>query len=491
MDERNDDLFLIDAEQAAQEVLQYGLGQGEFSLERLTATTEYLTSLLWSIGSQAHGDVVEILTRHLNELDDVTARRTARDLANVVIEYVTALKSGNPLPDQMVALQQIRSRFIESTSTKETLGLQDATEGKVATDQNNKHRLNEDLLRNATAALNAVDQLASLLGKSAVQLSSPGTFLESSLATASNLPEVSGSRPPSISSSDDDVHVSSLARTGFGSDQESRQYDFANADEAIREVQASARSVETERALHSDAFDPAGTLSDFSVLFEVTSKRSLSVDASFRKALAFQGTEAWRQGFLGMLEAIDHIDRIEARYCVPSPIAIRSDPQVLLGSAIGKAVYDFLGAIKSDVRAVEFNLSGHILVNSIEIQRPPDMPHLGLRAQALGGRVELDQAAGNLKLTIPASVRLIRLVPAGTGQREFAFSWAQVISQVKQSEGFKIRLLVGDHLETFDVDHVGAPEVAVRYELPRELWRRDQYKGIALTAQGRFIPIYG
>ncbi|HAB47224.1 MAG TPA: hypothetical protein DCE31_02860, partial [Lautropia sp.] len=178
MDERNDDLFLIDAEQAAQEVLQYGLGQGEFSLERLTATTEYLTSLLWSIGSQAHGDVVEVLTRHLNELDDVTARRTARDLANVVIEYVTALKSGNPLPDQMVALQQIRSRFIESTSTKETLGLQDATEGKVATDQNNKHRLNEDLLRNATAALNAVDQLASLLGKSAVQLSSPGTFLE-------------------------------------------------------------------------------------------------------------------------------------------------------------------------------------------------------------------------------------------------------------------------------------------------------------------------
>jgi hypothetical protein len=451
VDDPNDDLFLIDAEQAVQEMLQYGKGEGEFSVERVIATSDYLASLLWSIGLADHGEAVDTLSRHLKELDAVSSRRLARDLSSLVIEQIQAIKAGDSLRDQSIALGQLKARFQDAFPEISRAANGGQSQQDVSQPTKTASGLDEELIRDAAAALHAVDHLASLLGKQ----------------TPLHQDNRDGINGDSL-----DIPNSRVSNSVVCEELE------LNEGKVVKPLESEAYSQPWSNPSKGSS---ASTFGD----------NTYTVDESFRKAVAFQGMEPWRQGFLGVLESIDQIDRVELSRCLPNFLMLRDDTDIAMSATLGRALFDLFSVATGSSGLVEASSSGNTISLTIEFKVLPVVPQLGLRVQSLGGRVHIDYKLNRLSLTLPTSLRLVRLVQVKIGERRFAFSWAQFISHREYGEGKTIELLIGDHSESIVVDSMESPAIAIRYELPREFWKRDQYKGIALTDQGQFIPIYG
>ena len=121
--------------------------------------------------------------------------------------------------------------------------------------------------------------------------------------------------------------------------------------------------------------------------------------------------------------------------------------------------------------------------------------------------MEVDASKLRLRLVIPASARLLRVVPFEVAGRWIAVPWAQLINadeekgsnplNLRQHERdlaerrLDVRLSIGDESDRISATEMGQTMVGVRFDIPRNLRRRERYRGLVLVPDGRLFPVYG
>ncbi|NCV86384.1 MAG: hypothetical protein EBW14_11045, partial [Oxalobacteraceae bacterium] len=99
MHDRLEDLFILDAEQAARELLIYGEGRSELPIDRLRGTTEYLAPLLQSCGLLRHADACMLFAGLFEVADEGQIKRLVREFSELLIQSLDALKAGTTLSE--------------------------------------------------------------------------------------------------------------------------------------------------------------------------------------------------------------------------------------------------------------------------------------------------------------------------------------------------------------------------------------------------------
>ena len=436
MDDRANELFLLDAEQAVREIAQYGSGQASWQAQRVGATFDYLFTVLQSLGSVEHAAFCEQFAKAFEVLEEGQARRLARDFVELARLQFDAIRANDELPDQREEISRLLAKLPNS----------------AALSPSPSAALGPRLFENAARAIAAVDELAHQL--------QAGLHRPDPEQTAISL------------SKDPDLPVPLQAP----------------------EIEAADRS--ESKAIN----DPTG-FGPTSIEFS-----GIRIDQAFRRALKLTESGPWHTGVGALFEAIDDLDHLplsalstaDLSWTGGASIRVQADLVIALAQLIRE---------RQLVGQVDAMLVAHTLFLSFYLGSPLPKEPLAKLAGRFGGRVETDAVQGVVRLVIPASSRLLRVVTLSIEDQWVAVSWSQFLSadaekpmypltlqnHPSDDEGrrFYVRLAFGDEADRLVVREVGPVVVGVRFDIPRQLRRRGRYRGLVMIPDGRLLPVYG
>jgi len=214
------------------------------------------------------------------------------------------------------------------------------------------------------------------------------------------------------------------------------------------------------------------------------------VDNAFLQALRLMSDAPWSPSAMALLEAIDGIDHLPLTAVLPPELKFLGGqgPRVHHELAVGLGRALSQGAVSG---VVDASLVSHTLVLSLHHDRLAAPGFLAGLVGSHGGRMETDEASRGLRLVVPSSTRLIRVVPLRCEDGWIAVPWAHFLAVEGTPEAQEARLLIGDEEERLRVTEVGAATTALRYELGRHLRRRDRYRGVVATAGAEVLRLFG
>ena len=498
MDDRPNELFLLDAEQAVKEIAQYGLGQVELQTQRVTSTIDYLDTVLQSLGLERHAEFCGRFAKVFPLLDEGQGRRITRDFVVLAHAQFEAIRAGDELPKHDEALARLSARLpqLQRSETATTLPqtgrfFQDAARAIAAVDEL-AHRIQAGLERPAEHR-----------AEPEVRTSAPDAHVTDPDAHASFL-DAQDSEPR--------THVSDL--DDYASEPKDILIPF---EQGVSKASLNAEGDHHE-AVHDDFPLGIGASADTNLAIkedpephlqrrlQVEVFSSAKIDQVFRRALKLTESGPWLTGVGALLEAVDDLDHL--------PLSLLQTPSFSLAAGASIRLQAELMASLADV--FEQNrltgmgdaiLVAHTLILAIQLDAQVKLDSLAKLAGAHGGRLEVDASKLRLRLVIPASARLLRVVPFEVAGRWIAVPWAQLINadeekgsnplNLRQHERdlaerrLDVRLSIGDESDRISATEMGQTMVGVRFDIPRNLRRRERYRGLVLVPDGRLFPVYG
>jgi hypothetical protein len=483
MDHRSDDLFVVDAEQAVLELAQYGASTTELGLDRLTGFLEYFASLLHSIGLDAEADFSIDFARSVPTMDEGDGRRTARDFADLVQSKLTAIRQQQAGGNNLEALERFRLRFAFIGSNQQA---EQVPESKV--------------LDHATRTIAAVDELAANLLRQVAQLQTTRVEIPKPIVTTSpfagDLSESDHSDIPiELPSNAESVRVSDNESRDVGTDDDLAQHGITPGEPF---------SVDDRGDTDEDFSKSQSSLSDAKELSERPPKHSelqreieprtvarIGIDTIFAKALKLASHGTWPDGLSSLLESVDELDQVYFAEQLSHSFHVS-------GRSLAKANQHLAGCVAAELLqtcqnpSVEITFVASTLLLSIFFEQPAKPDRMARLAAMFAGRLESSANNTHWRLVLPASSRLLRIMPLKLHGNWVAASWAQYVDmQQDQSRRIEVKLSFGDVPDRMIADELGLVTVAVRFDLPDLLRKRDRFRGVVMLPSGQVLPLLG
>lgn len=464
MDSRHNELFVLDAEQAVKEIAQFGSGQTELQTRRVIATVDYLDSVLQSVGLTRHASFCREFAKAFPALDEGQGRRLARDFVALAQAQFEAIRAQDSLPDDQEALGRLLAKLPQPRGNEPAASVlpngrffQDAARAMAAVDEL-AHRIQAGLERSK------LDDTVLLGGeRSALSDASMQTVEESADVALGHSPSTIEALEP-LASDQPFSHELVAAES-------KRTLDCDDA-------------AETSEALYSGA----------------------KIDQAFRRALKLTDSGPWLTGVGALLESVDDLDHLPlslittTHFTWAAGATIRVQAQLVL--ALAQAMrHQRLQGMGDAI------LVAHTLILAVQLESPVPSEPFAKLAGHFGGRLESDLEALRMRFVIPASARLLRIVPLVVEGRWVAVPWAQFLNaELEQAANplnlrqhaldqsasrLSVRLCIGDEADRMISTEMGQVSVGVRFEIPQHLRRRERYRGIVLTPDGLHFPVYG
>jgi hypothetical protein len=233
---------------------------------------------------------------------------------------------------------------------------------------------------------------------------------------------------------------------------------------------------------------------------------SAKIDQAFRRALKLTESGPWLTGVGALLEAIDDLDHLPLSLLQSASFSLAAGASIRLQAELTAALaHEFKQSRLSGMG--DAILVAHTLILAIHLDAHVPIEPLAKLAGAYGGRLEVDADKLRLRFVLPASARLLRVVPFEVAGRWIAVPWAQFLSADEekaanplnlrehardQSERrLDVRLSIGDESDRLSATEIGPIVVGLRFDMPRNLRRRERYRGLVLAPDGRLFPVYG
>jgi hypothetical protein len=222
------------------------------------------------------------------------------------------------------------------------------------------------------------------------------------------------------------------------------------------------------------------------------------VDECFRRAVrvAEGDLERWPTGMQALFDAIDELDRVRLQDAFPAQIQLLAGADARVSYSLAQSLVFALeeACPNHELEGLaEAMVVSHTLILSLQLTEPLLTSVMARFAANYSGRIENNLADKRVRLILPASRRLLRIVPLRLGEDWFAVPWAQFIGMEDSAFGGSrsVAVSLGDTPDRIRVDEVGLVSVGVWYELPKPLRHRDRYRGVALVSRGNPLPVFG
>lgn len=500
MDDRPDELFLIDVDQEAKELAQYGAGAAELSSERLTASLHYVSSLLVSLELHAHASFASSFARAARRMEEGDARRTARDFADSLRRRIEAIRTDNQ--DESTDLDLPESLWDRLPQTYRA-GMAGKHAGDAIGDIPVRQVPSAAVFEDAAKALAAADEFAALLRTRASLQRDVSTRADlgssEGLSSAGLLDEISSTEG---SQGGDVTGASALIEGHTGASAITEGFAGGSAhDEAVSGANRLSDSVKVEIAPSEDirvgfSGQGRGILSAEKPLSPTMS--APQVDECFRRAVrvAEGDLERWPTGMQALFDAIDELDRVRLQDAFPAQIQLLAGADARVSYSLAQSLVFALeeACPNHELEGLaEAMVVSHTLILSLQLTEPLLTSVMARFAANYSGRIENNLADKRVRLILPASRRLLRIVPLRLGEDWFAVPWAQFIGMEDSAFGGSrsVAVSLGDTPDRIRVDEVGLVSVGVWYELPKPLRHRDRYRGVALVSRGNPLPVFG
>jgi hypothetical protein len=485
MDDRPDELFLIDVDQEAKELAQYGAGAAELSSERLTASLHYVASLLVSLELHAHASFASSFARAARRMEEGDARRTARDFADSLRRRIEAIRTDNQ--DDSTDFDLPESLWDRLPQTYRA-----GIAGKQATDASGDLPVRQvpsaAVFEDAAKALAAADEFAALLRtRASLQRDVP------TRADLGSIEGLSGEISSNVDSQGGDVPGASAIRDGH--------MGPSALNEAVPDANGLSEGVTGEIAPSEDTRVGFSDQGQRLLSVEKPLSPTLSaaqVDECFRRAVrvAEGDLERWPTGMQALFDAIDELDRVRLQDAFPAQIQLLAGADASISHSLAQALVLALEQACPNHKLeglAEAMVVSHTLILSLQLTEPLLTSVMARFAANFSGRIESSLADKRIRLILPASRRLLRIVPLRLGEDWFAVPWAQFIGMEDSAFGGSrsVAVSLGNTPDRIRVDEVGLVSVGVWYELPKPLRHRDRYRGVALVSRGNPLPVFG
>ena len=495
MDDRPDELFLIDVDQEAKELAQYGAGAAELSSERLTASLHYVSSLLVSLELHAHASFASSFARAARRMEEGDARRTARDFADSLRRRIEAIRTDNQ--DESTDLDLPESLWDRLPQTYRA-GMAGKHAGDAIGDIPVRQVPSAAVFEDAAKALAAADEFAALLRtRASLQRDVPTRAdLGSSAGLSDEISSTEGSQGGDVTG------ASALIEGHSGASAITEGFAGGSAhDEAVSGANRLSDSVKVEIAPSEDirvgfSGQGRGILSAEKPLSPTMS--AAQVDECFRRAVrvAEGDLERWPTGMQALFDAIDELDRVRLQDAFPAQIQLLAGADARVSYSLAQSLVFALeeACPNHELEGLaEAMVVSHTLILSLQLTEPLLTSVMARFAANFSGRIENNLADKRVRLILPASRRLLRIVPLRLGEDWFAVPWAQFIGMEDSAFGGSrsVAVSLGDTPDRIRVDEVGLVSVGVWYELPKPLRHRDRYRGVALVSRGNPLPVFG
>jgi len=500
MDDRPDELFLIDVDQEAKELAQYGAGAAELSSERLTASLHYVSSLLVSLELHAHASFASSFARAARRMEEGDARRTARDFADSLRRRIEAIRTDNQ--DESTDLDLPESLWDRLPQTYRA-GMAGKHAGDAIGDIPVRQVPSAAVFEDAAKALAAADEFAALLRTRASLQRDVSTRADlgssEGLSSAGLLDEISSTEG---SQGGDVTGASALIEGHTGASAITEGFAGGSAhDEAVPDANRLSEGVTGEIAPSEDTRVGFSDQGQRLLSVEKPLSPTLSaaqVDECFRRAVrvAEGDLERWPTGMQALFDAIDELDRVRLQDAFPAQIQLLAGADARVSYSLAQSLVFALeeACPNHELEGLaEAMVVSHTLILSLQLTEPLLTSVMARFAANFSGRIESSLADKRIRLILPASRRLLRIVPLRLGEDWFAVPWAQFIGMEDSAFGGSrsVAVSLGNTPDRIRVDEVGLVSVGVWYELPKPLRHRDRYRGVALVSRGNPLPVFG
>lgn len=495
MDLRPDELFFVDAEQAVRELDQYGSGASDLRLDRLVASLHYFESVLVSIGLEAEAAFSGDFAIAIATMEEGDGRRTVRDFATLVQAQLDAIRQQKLPVNNDDDLDRLRLRFEPMSIAPKELSAPD--------------RL---VLDHASRTIAAVDELAANLLR-AVKPQTPNDPQGSGetpfeVGTDSQVknhePAISGGGVGELMEQSfaecSQIDGESIVEPGLACLQpagdESSSVGEGQEDGAIDELQVpdSGRFMNRSNSILMAEGAPTQHAQDDERVHLLqlgkTFARS-SADALFTKALKVVSTGTWPNGFSSLIEAIDELDQIHLVEQLPDSWTVTGKRAACVNYSLAKVLEDELKLL-GQTPTIEVASVACTLLLTLQFDQPARSDRMARLAARFAGRLENSGNNSRWRLVLPASSRLLRVMPLKLHTEWVASSWAQYLDMHQSHTGqIEVKLLLGDVPDRIVVQELGLLSVGVRFDLPAFLRKRDRFRGVVMLSDGRVLPLLG
>ena len=468
MHDRLEDLFILDAEQAARELLIYGEGRSELPIDRLSGTTEYLAPLLQSCGLLRHADVCMLFADLFEVADEGQIKRLVREFSELLIHSLDALKAGTTISElgENAALEQLFGRLQQFSPGSSQL---ERAPYPSRFRQVDSHPADPDreLIANAFRAIEAVDSLAVMIAREAHEQVAGDVHGEDALELKSHESPAAEShasldQPPALSPGAELVNLTTGLFVGATASQ-------TMSATAIPLTEASGSNLKGDK------------------LLRVVS--SVEIDAAFRKALRLAHEGPWTQGMTTLLESIDVLDHVDLREALPTELQLVGNHEILVQPTLANMLSEELRQARV-AGLGDAMLVSQTLILAIQLDRFLPADRLAKQLAIQGGRIEVDTALKRWRIVVPASSRLLRVTQLQVDGSWIAVPWAQFLGIEGKTSRQEAQLCLGNEADKLRIDALGLVSTGVRFELARVLRRRERYRGVVMLATSDCLPIY-
>ncbi|NBP41081.1 MAG: hypothetical protein EBV34_22180, partial [Betaproteobacteria bacterium] len=233
---------------------------------------------------------------------------------------------------------------------------------------------------------------------------------------------------------------------------------------------------------------------------------SARIDQAFRRALKLTESGPWITGVGALLESIDDLDHIPLAILESGLFSWAAGASIKVRGDLALGLNQLLSQYKVVGMGDAF-LVAHTVIVAMQLEMAVPVEPFSKLVAGFGGRLEHENSSMRLRFVIPASSRLLRVVPLRMKEGWIAVPWAQLLSTddekalksesrgqiAADSEGIRlaVRLSIGDESDQLLALQTAPATVGVRFDLPDVLRRRERYRGLVLTPDGSLYPIYG
>jgi len=189
-----------------------------------------------------------------------------------------------------------------------------------------------------------------------------------------------------------------------------------------------------------------------------------------------------------LLESIDLLDHAPLAAVFPPHIALIRGAELRCQSELGLALGATLSALSASGIA-QASLASSTLTLDVELDQTALVAPMERLLVRYAGRIEVDSRRNRWQILVPASVRLLRVVPLRLADHWIAVSWAQYLGLEDGGER-EAQLRIGDQLDRLRVVEASPAVVGVHFKLDDGLRRRERYHGLVLTPALQWIPSY-
>lgn len=486
MEDRLDDLFVLDAEQAARELLVFGEGRSDLPIDRLAGTADYLAPLLQSCQLLRFAEACQLFQVLFEVGDEAQVRRSVREFAELTLQALDSIKAGTPSRDLGIDedLEKLVTR-LRQFSPETSHGLhQPAAPSRFRQFDSHHPDPDRELIVNAFRAIEAVDSLAVLIAQEAQSHRASQTVAVSIDPSIDDEPSEQVTEKTDLTTHDLNSEPEAKVATA-SDDAEARELEVPVAsDEAPAVTQAQLATdprppMPVERASVVPSYDIAPRR-------EVS---SLHIDAAFRKALRLAHDGPWAQGMSTLLESIDVLDHVDLRLALPPGLSLLGTNGVLVHSELARTLAQALAQLQLS-GVGDAMLVSQTLILAIQLDRLVPHERLANQLAWLGGRIEIDTSLRRWRIVVPASARLLRITQLKVDGKWIAVPWAQFLGLEGRPPRQEAQLCIGDESDRIRTEAMGLVSTGVRFELSKALRRRERYRGLVMLANAETLPVY-